>query len=42
VGAAYELGALYPLYLTCPFGFLEYNITYPKKKGEQDQIFFEV
>ena len=29
--AAYELGALYPLYLTRPFGFLVYNITYPKK-----------
>jgi hypothetical protein len=31
LGAAYELGALYPLYLLRPFEFLEYNITYPKK-----------
>jgi hypothetical protein len=39
LGATYELGALYPLYLSRPFGFFIYNVTYKKKKSKKNSGF---
>ena len=40
LGATYELGTLYPLYLACPFGFfdIQHYLSKKKKKDKLKQI----